>query len=166
MPPKSKFKKGNGAKNSQRAVAYDSVTSEDEAPPRSRASSRAAKKRRAAVQNPDPVSDVSSTDEAPSVHAALQNLTALMTTMSTRIDGLEDGSRPRRRVAFTDDPPSANEELAPVAGGSRPASRGASTLERPLSPHEPTIFPTPTCLHTVRTRDCQRSTQRRAPCLR
>ena len=62
--------------------------------PPSRAASRAAKKRKTAKKNrdaPDLDSDVTSGDERPSVHDALQTLTTMMVTLSSRLDGLEEG---------------------------------------------------------------------------
>ena len=142
MPPKSKLKKGKGAKNSKRTANYDSGTTDDESTPPGRSSSRAAKKRRAAKKLADLAGDVSSTDEGPDVHEALQAMTAMMTSMSARLEGLEEGSRARRRVSFLEDLPSAEEEHVPVSEESRAANHGAHDSVRPPPPHEQPRLPT------------------------
>ena len=141
MPPKSKLKKGKNAKNS-RAVNNDSVTSEDETPPPSRSTSRAAKKRRAAKKVAAPPEDASSTDEGPDVHESLQSMTALMTVMSARLDGIEEGGRTRRRVSFLDDLPPPEEEPAPVIEDSRSANPGARSSSLAPQPFAQPRLPT------------------------
>ena len=134
MPPKNKTtscsaKKGKGAKNSRIAADYESdPTSGDDEPPTSRAASHSAKKRKMAKKSrvaAEQDSDLTSGDDQPSVRDALKTLTSMMSTMSSRLDGLEDGGPNRRRVAFADhlEDARSSEEAAPGTLGGRPAGR-------------------------------------------
>ena len=77
-------------------------------PPKSKATGRSAKKgkalkksaRAAAVYD----SNMTSGEEEPTVRDALRGITAMMATMSSRLDEMEGEGRKRRRVAFRDLP--------------------------------------------------------------